>query len=70
MKNIFDEEVQSKQEGNEKFWAGMSDMITEERVESATPQRAVSLMLEDSHQTDIRQTSLRYILRRLGATLY
>jgi len=37
MGNIFDEEVQSQQEGNEKFWAGMSDIITEEAIESATP---------------------------------
>ena len=63
MKNIFDEEVQSQQEGNEKFWAGMSDMITEEAVESATPQKAASLMLEDSHQTDITQIYLREIGR-------
>ena len=63
MKNIFDEEVQSQQEGNEKFWAGMSDMITEETVESATPQKAVSLMLEDSHQTDITQIYLKEIGR-------
>jgi RNA polymerase nonessential primary-like sigma factor len=41
----------------------MSDMITEEAVESATPQKEVSLMLEDSHQTDITQIYLKEIGR-------
>ena len=63
MESIFEEEVQTTQQDTEKFWAGMSDMITEEMVESATPQKAVSLMLEDSHQTDIIQIYLKEIGR-------
>jgi RNA polymerase nonessential primary-like sigma factor len=63
MESIFEEEVQTTQPDTEKFWAGMSDMITEEAVESATPQKEVSLMLEDSHQTDITQIYLKEIGR-------
>jgi RNA polymerase nonessential primary-like sigma factor len=63
MESIFEEEVQTTQPDTEKFWADMSDMITEEAVESATPQKEVSLMLEDSHQTDITQIYLKEIGR-------
>jgi RNA polymerase nonessential primary-like sigma factor len=63
MESIFEEEVQTTQPDTEKFWADMSEVVSEGEVDLAPPQKLGSLMLEDSHQTDITQIYLKEIGR-------
>jgi hypothetical protein len=53
MESIFEEEVQTTQPDTEKFWADMSDVVSEEEVDLAPPQKPGSLMIEESIHTDI-----------------
>ncbi len=63
MESIFEEEVQATLLDTEKFWADMSDVVSEEAVDLAPPQKPGSLMIEESLNTDITQMYLREIGR-------
>jgi RNA polymerase nonessential primary-like sigma factor len=63
MESIFEEEVQTTQPDTEKFWADMSDVVSEEEVDLAPPQKPGSLMIEESIHTDITQIYLKEIGR-------
>ena len=53
MESIFEEEVQATLLDTEKFWADMSDVVSEGAVDLAPPQKPGSLMIEESLNTDI-----------------
>jgi RNA polymerase nonessential primary-like sigma factor len=63
MESIFEEEVQTTQPDTEKFWADMSEVVSEGEVDLAPPQKLGSLMNEGPSQTDITQIYLKEIGR-------
>jgi RNA polymerase nonessential primary-like sigma factor len=63
MENIFEEEVQAAQPDTEKFWADVSDVVSDEAVDLAPLQKEGSLMTEEPLHTDITQIYLKEIGR-------